>query len=162
MCAYDHSVKKSVAEWLKKEKLWNSVTPNEKKFLQNAKEEDQESLNYSWKLETLVPLLWSIGKLKNLQNLKKQCDSSEIKKVMIFPPDSTTDFIKTAVLLPEKKILSEYEKVYDAHWKIRDAKIHNKKIPNGFDSGVVYERHYAFNWLTGYMKQEWDDVTTDT
>jgi uncharacterized protein DUF4272 len=30
------------------------------------------------------------------------------------------------------------------------------------DSGVVYERHYALNWLIGYMGREWDDVTTDT
>jgi hypothetical protein len=27
---------------------------------------------------------------------------------------------------------------------------------------VVYERHYALNWLTGYMDQDWDDISTDT
>ncbi|MGO7286211.1 DUF4272 domain-containing protein, partial [Rhizobium ruizarguesonis] len=24
------------------------------------------------------------------------------------------------------------------------------------------ERHYALNWLTGYMDQDWDDISTDT
>ena len=27
---------------------------------------------------------------------------------------------------------------------------------------VVYERHYALNWLIGYCDQSWDEVTTDT
>jgi len=28
--------------------------------------------------------------------------------------------------------------------------------------GVTYERHYAPNWLIGYMDEEWDDISTDT
>jgi len=27
---------------------------------------------------------------------------------------------------------------------------------------VTLERHYALNWLIGYMEQEWDDISTDT
>jgi Domain of unknown function (DUF4272) len=27
---------------------------------------------------------------------------------------------------------------------------------------VVYERHYALNWLMNYLGQAWDDVSTDT
>nr|WP_246762835.1 DUF4272 domain-containing protein [Rhizobium sp. NZLR1] len=28
--------------------------------------------------------------------------------------------------------------------------------------GAVYARHYALNWLIGYMDQDWDDISTDT
>jgi hypothetical protein len=34
--------------------------------------------------------------------------------------------------------------------------------PAGLHPGVLYERHYALNWLIGYCDQEWDEVTTDT
>jgi hypothetical protein len=27
---------------------------------------------------------------------------------------------------------------------------------------VTDERHYALNWLIGYLEQAWDDVSTDT
>ena len=30
------------------------------------------------------------------------------------------------------------------------------------DPGVTEERHYALNWLIGYMEQAWDDVSTST
>ncbi|MDR2636809.1 MAG: DUF4272 domain-containing protein [Zoogloeaceae bacterium] len=30
------------------------------------------------------------------------------------------------------------------------------------EPGVTMERHYALNWLIGYMDQEWDDISTDT
>ncbi len=29
-------------------------------------------------------------------------------------------------------------------------------------AGVTKDRHYALNWLIGYMEQEWDDISTDT
>lgn len=161
-CAYDHSKKKNEVGWLKKEKLWDHVSPDEKKFLLSAKENKKKEIFYSWKVETLVPLLWSIGKLKNLQRLNEQCNIPEIKKAMVFSPDPADHFIRSAVLLSEKKILKEYDKVYDAHWKVVDAKLHNKKIPKGYNPEVIYERHYGFNWLTGYMGQDWDDITTDT
>jgi len=28
--------------------------------------------------------------------------------------------------------------------------------------GVIYERHYALNWMIRYGEQEWDDVSFDT
>ena len=32
----------------------------------------------------------------------------------------------------------------------------------GLEPGVVYERHYALNWLTKYGDVGWDNVPTDT
>ena len=161
-CAYDNTQKNAVVNWLKKESLWKFVSPDEKKFLSNSKEDEKACIRFSWKLETLVPLMWSIGKIKKLQPLDRKCDTDEMQKAMIFSPSSTAAYVTTAKLMPEKKILSEYEKVYQAHWKIKDAGLHDKKVPKNLDPGVVYERHYAFNWLIGYRGQEWDDITTDT
>lgn len=51
--------------------------------------------------------------------------------------------------------------IYRIDWAIVDARLNNKEPPGGFDPGVVFERHYALNWLTRYS-DDWDDVTTDT
>jgi len=43
---------------------------------------------------------------------------------------------------------------------VRNAK--RKGIPVELDSGVIQERHYAMNRITGYCGQAWDEITTDT
>ena len=52
--------------------------------------------------------------------------------------------------------------IYDAHWKVRDAQINGRPVPEEIIPGLVQERHHAINWLMGYCGQEWDEVTTDT
>ncbi|HEY9047600.1 MAG TPA: DUF4272 domain-containing protein, partial [Ohtaekwangia sp.] len=42
-----------------------------------------------------------------------------------------------------------------------DARINQRPIEEVHPS-VVYERHYALNWLINYMDQPWDDVSCDT
>ena len=51
---------------------------------------------------------------------------------------------------------------YRYHWAVVDARVNGLEIPSDIDASVVYERHYALNWLVGYSGQEWDDISTDT
>lgn len=60
------------------------------------------------------------------------------------------------------EILDEADLILRMHWAIVDARINNREVPGGLDGGVVYERHYALNWLIGYFDQPWDEVSTDT
>lgn len=159
-CAYGAS-KPAVIDWLKKEDLWQEVTPSEQEFLE-SETSDQVRRNFTWKIEALAPLLWAIGKLDSMPSVGEQCDTEPIKKAVVWPPGSTAAFIHSAELRDEEEIGREYEKVYDAHWKARDAKLNNRPVPRKIDPGAVYERHYGFNWLRGYMSQPWDEITTDT
>lgn len=43
-----------------------------------------------------------------------------------------------------------------------EARVRRQPMPDDVEPGVVYERHYALNWLIGYMDQEWDEISTDT
>lgn len=43
-----------------------------------------------------------------------------------------------------------------------DARVGGKPAPKGLHPGIVYERHYALNWLIGYAGLGWDDLRTDT
>ncbi len=160
-CAHGDPKDKNI-EWLKSEGLWDDVSPAERKFLLSSSSNKKESNSLSWKLEALVPLMWAIKKIDTMSSLTHQCDTNMLKKAIIWPPASTKDFISSSKLRNDDEIMEEYEKVYQAHWEIRDAKLHDKAIPHDHDPGVVYERHYGFNWLTGYMGQSWDDISTDT
>ncbi len=80
----------------------------------------------------------------------------------MFPPAPTAEFISSARLRDRNEIEDEHENVYQAHWKVRDAEINGTPVPDNLDPEIVVERHYAFNWIDGYMGQSWDDITTDT
>ncbi len=150
-----------IISWLNKENLYSELTPNELEFL-NDPTNKKHKINMTWKLEALVVLLWSISKLEKLPHLTNQCDTEPLKKAVVWPPYPTSSFIETSILRSKEIIESEYENVYQAHWKVRDAKINGKKVPEELVPGVVLERHYGFNWIIGYDGQQWDDIATDT
>jgi hypothetical protein len=147
--------------WLKSEHLWHQLSPKEKAFLTKPAT-DQQRINMTWRLEGLLVLFWSIGKVDSLPTLAEQCDTGPLAKATVFPPGSTLAFVKSARLRPLEEIEDQREKMYQAHWQIRDAELNERPCPTGIDSGVVVERHHAFNWIVGYMGQSWDNVTTDT
>jgi hypothetical protein len=75
---------------------------------------------------------------------------------------TAAQFVADATLRPVAEVLDEADLIYRYDWAVVDARINNKPVPLGVDPGVVQERHYALNWLIGYMDQDWDDVSTDT
>lgn len=159
-CAYGAS-KPAVVDWLKKEDLWGEATPLERVFLESESDE-KTRCGFTWRIEALVPLLWAIGKIDTMPGITGQCDTEPLKRAVVWPPESTEAYILAAELRDEAEISREYEAVYQAHWKVRDARLNGKRVPRKLDPEVIYERHYGFNWLMGYMKQPWDDITTDT
>ncbi len=150
-----------IVKWLNNENLYSELTSNELMFL-NDPTNKKYKINITWKLEALVVLLWSISKLEELPKLTNQCDTEPLKNAVVWPPYPTSSFIESAILRPKEIIENEYENVYQAHWKVRDAKVNGKKVPEKLVPGVVLERHYGFNWIIGYQGQQWDDIATDT
>ena len=60
-------------------------------------------------------------------------------------------------------MLDQADLIYRLHWCVVDARLRNQpEPPADLQPGVVYERHYALNWLRGYHNADWDDVSTDT
>ena len=51
--------------------------------------------------------------------------------------------------------------LYRMHWATRQAGLDGKETPANLSDSIIYERHYAINWIT-YYEENWDDVTTDT
>ena len=59
------------------------------------------------------------------------------------------------------EILDANDLYYRMDWTCVDARVNGHEL-NGLNSSVVFERHYALNWLVNYMEQEWDDISCDT
>lgn len=158
--AYGASTR-GILDWLVKEGLQDEISAREKEFL-CGRVSEQDRIDLTWRVEALQVLLWCINKVDSLSHISSQCDTELMKPAIVFPPESTAEFVSSSTLRDEEEIYYEYEKSYQAHWAIRDAQIYDKEMPDGVDPGVAYERHYAFNWVLGYMGQAWDEITTDT
>lgn len=147
--------------WLQTEKVWHAVSPQEASFLEAENPARQQLVNATWRAEALHALLWALGRMELCQP-SECCDLDILRQSM---PDLYADasgFISSAKLRSEEMIRRVLGAIYHIHWAVRDAQINSRSIPSGYNAGAVRERHYAYNWLTGYCGQEWDDVLTDT
>jgi len=150
-----------IVTWLKSEGLWDDVSPKERSFLQSKKPTNGQLINASWRVEALYILLWALRLIPSLEVGKTPSERFGLTDLLPFL-GPTSEFINNSELRSEDEIYEINEKIYEAHWSVRDAKINSKAIPEDIDPGVIMERHYGINWLTGYCGQPWDNVTTDT
>jgi len=152
----------NIISWLKDENLWLYVTEQEVEFLESESPSEQQVINATWRIEALHLLLWALNRVNSASDLSEMCSVKAIQFVCDFYLKSTKDFIESSRLRDEEEIYDLNEFIYESHWKVRDAQINGKSIPDKLNSSMVQERHYAINWLTGYCSQDWDEITTDT
>ena len=134
------------------------LTPVESSFMA-VQEPAPESVPYfSWRYECLHVLLWALGIIDHVGQPSGICDVAHIDRTML--ELGAEGLRKQAALRPPSEIVPVLNRVYRAHWTVRDAQIFRKPSPGGIDAEVVYEWHYALNWLAGDM--DWDFVQTDT
>ncbi|MCF8276666.1 MAG: DUF4272 domain-containing protein [Flavobacteriales bacterium] len=149
-------------ETLHKFKLYDALTPNEKDFLSDPTEERKNT--ESWKCECIWVLLWALNKVDDLGYPDELCNLNNTTEGG-YPLKSNVnpnDYIKSITTSRNKtEILDANDLYYRLDWACVDARINGREI-DGLIPGVVYERHYALNWLINYMDDEWDDISCDT
>lgn len=148
--------------YMKESNLWELATPNEKEFLIHPTED--KKFQETWKCECIWVLLWALKIVNTLPFPDELCDLNDIPvdQYPIGGDIDPNDFINTKYQIRSKsEILDANDLYYRYHWACVDARLNNIEITK-IDSGIVYERHYALNWLIHYMDQEWDDVSCDT
>ncbi|MEN7343830.1 MAG: DUF4272 domain-containing protein [Pseudomonadota bacterium] len=136
------------------------LTPRERAFINDPEPSEHDRVQFVWRYESAWVLLWALGFIDELPRPDKIAD---VPQLTVIVGDRTTEsFREAAVLRDAKQILDQADLTYRYHWAVVDARISGEESPSGLDSSVVYERHYALNWLISYMGQDWDDVSTDT
>jgi hypothetical protein len=171
-------VRDKLVAWLRREGLWQAVTPKESEFLLCGTPTQRQVVNATWHAEALFPLIWSLGLISELPSPQQLCDVQLIRRVL--PPlfEPVAEFISSARLRNDSEIHGANKEIYHIHWRVRDFQLRDqptrpgklRRMPHAdidppaesYNPGVVQQRHYALNWLIGYCAQEWDDITTDT
>jgi len=135
-------------------------TPKEQAFMDDPHPSEQDRINFTWRYEDVHVMLWALGIIPNLGRPDKICDVPFIAKTL---RELGTDGLRhRAKLRSQAELLDAADLIYRYDWAVVDARLKRQAPPAGLEKGVVYERHYALNWLIGYMDQEWDDISTDT
>jgi hypothetical protein len=162
-------------EMIDRNRLWPSVSPQERQLLESEETDPDLARKFLWRLEGLWVLAWALGELE-LPWPAGFCDVPRLTAT-VMECESRTDFVQKAALRPRAEILDAVQLTLLQHWAIRDAFIHQHEIPINLDwsadgtmmpvrgcptTGVVAERHHALNWLVCFDDADWDDVDTPT
>jgi hypothetical protein len=162
LVAFNNVSGEEASAYLKEYNLWHLVTPNEKEFLANPTE--QKKSQESWKCECIWTLMWAINKVSDLGFPDQLCSLNDIpeKDYPVSPDKDPNDFINSITETRDKlEIMTVNDFYYRLDWACVDARINGTDM-DAAHPGVVYERHYALNWLISYNEAEWDEVTCDT
>ena len=153
-------LEKEKVEQLISAKSIQSFTPKEQSILGLTELDDQQRAYATWRYESLYTLLWAVNIFPDLKYASDICDVSAVVST-IFKP-TRAEFEQQAQLRSTEEVLNELDKTYRMNWACVDARIKNEQVSGSINSSVVYERHYALNWLTNYQDQAWDNVQTNT
>jgi len=139
-------------------------TPNERAFIADPAPQEQACKEFVWRHEAAWVLYWALGYAEALGRPDTHCDLDAAAGIML--KGRTKEFIANARLRPFEEILDEADLIFRYHWAVVQARLDGQEPPAGLIPGLVYERHYALNWLVGYPGRdnpaEWDDISTDT
>lgn len=155
--------KKFLLEYLAQKSCLEHLTGTERALLSKPKLNAEDCIRFTWQVEALRVLLWSIGYAQVSVPGFERCDSHKD----VFPHCSSAGndgsvFIAEASLLETDVLMDMADLCYRAHWAVRQNRLDDRTPTGPLVPGVVLEYHRAINWVIGYERQEWDDVSTDT
>jgi hypothetical protein len=162
MVAFDNMTGDEAINYLTDNNLWDEVTPGEKLFL--AEPTNEKKLAETWKCEAIWVLMWALKKVDQLGPPGELCNLRDIphEEYPLGKNKPASLFINQEFEARTKsEILDANDLYYRLDWAVVDARLNRRNV-QGVNGGLVYERHYALNWLINYMDYEWDDVSCDT
>jgi hypothetical protein len=157
-----HPTDPSYKIYLKKQRLWKHLTRDELIFLMNPNPEPQTCKGFTWRIEAMFVLMWAVGLFKRLPFPVRQVANQKIIDKLSTFDGSPRPFIHSLKLRPKSQIMDKSDLIYRLHWATRQARLEGLQPPGGLNPDVVYEWHYAINWIVKYNDADWDDVTADT
>jgi hypothetical protein len=152
----DQALVDSLIEEYQAQKLFS---PAERLFIEtNATQQDL--MNFAWRYECVHVFLWALGYLPELNPPDKLADVP--KEISLLREKGVAGLAREAKPRSTSELLDQADYYYRLHWGAIELRI-KKSPPNPrANEEIIQERHRALNWLTRYLNQSWDDVTTDT
>ncbi|MCD8270318.1 MAG: DUF4272 domain-containing protein [Parabacteroides sp.] len=138
------------------------ITPKEAEYINNPEPEKQECIQFVWRYECCGVLLWAADVVDDLSYPSEIIDVPVLAAIF-WQHKGIKDLLSKGFARSEAEILDTADITLRYDWACVDARIHGKEAPASLDSGIVVERHYAFNWIIGANEgANWDDVLTTT
>jgi len=134
------------------------LSPEENEFI-NGPANEKASLKYSWRSESALVLMWVLSLLEELPFPSTESNVDPLWEIVYVK--SRAELLEVAKVRPLQEIVEKLDLIYCLDWACVESRVKRKPL-EALNSEVVYEWHYAINWVTLYENQEWDDVTTDT
>ena len=135
-------------------------TPAEQAFIKDPAPSEDRRVDMSWRYESVAVLLWAVGLIDTLPPPDQIIDAGMLGHV--FRDLGREGIAAKARLRPQSEVLDMADLVYRLHWATVNARVSGETVPGGLHPGILFERHYALNWLYGYAGLSWDDMRTDT
>lgn len=140
--------------------LTDHFTPGELAFIEQKNSSPEDKLKFVWRYESAWVMLWALGFVETLD--RPDAIVEVVRLADIVGEQTTESFREAAKLRSVNELLDQADLIYRYHWAIVNARLSGAEPPGSLDCSVVYERHYSFNWLLGCLKEDWDDVSTNT
>lgn len=157
-----------IMNWYRESRIERYLSRAELEFMNNAAPDEHSLIQFSWRAEAMVSLLWSLRGFQEMPPLTAPCNifQSDLTHHAIQSPQA---FIASASLREKEEIASMEAYLYHQHWRVRDRDLgFNNDEPGPSDppidelmTGLVQERRYGMSWIAGYG-DDWDHVPLDT
>ena len=135
-------------------------SPQEKHYIEHPPiEQPQLFHSYGWRYECCAVFLWALSLLE-LKEPNEICEALQLGNIIW--NHNFESLLEAAKLRSKEEILDLQDLTLRYDWACVDARIHDKTI-DALDFGVIYERHYALNWLLNVDGiSDWDNIVTNT
>jgi hypothetical protein len=117
-----------LSDGLRKLGLWEFMTDKEVKFFSTHPLDltQQQIVNASWRMESVMTLMWALGIIPELIPFDHQADLDLMKQI---PHENISNFITSAKLLDEEIIEKKRSLAELWHWRSRTRELIEKKQP---------------------------------
>lgn len=140
--------------------LSTHFTPAERAYINDPSPPDPVRIQFCWQFESAWVLLWALGYIdEGLSPPKEVCDVHRAYEIAADRPGDS--FLNEAKPIAFTDILDQADLAYRMHWAVRQAWLTGEELLDGLNPSIIYERHYALNWLIE-PDVDWDEVQTDT
>lgn len=134
-----------------------AATPDEMAYARSETPIEQDTIKFSQRFESAWVLAWALSLVETLKRPDDFCQAEALRE---WAAAGVNPLKRRARLRPLSAILDMADLHYRYHWAVNDAELYGTRIPARLIPAVVYERHYALNWLIS--GSAWDTVSTDT
>ncbi len=120
--------------------LWAEMSKDERKFIQTDVMEttERQRIDASWLAESMLCLLWALGKVEPLPGYDEETSFETIK---VHTSGSVQELVKTATLRLPQEIDEQRDLAELWHWRCRTRKLLDAgRIPAVLEDGLTMEK----------------------